>query len=372
MSNNNNSFGGSSIHSHSVATESTLRKVKDVLVDGSIDVNIVSGGSGGGPTANVLLTDVEFVDPQTDLLGCKLTNCEHKDGDSVTITDCAICIGGVQDGTHKFINISDTGGVRTTDTNLITTNTQTPLLDPPQGHVILMESEQKSGDSLWVPLKAEYTTHSLLVSQGSNLVDGNLRKIHGIDIETGNGIQGSGGCLRVAVCSDNNPITIDNQYWTREPIISRLTNGSTENAIGDYSVTPSDFIYTTTKIDFYITEVHLMMQEGSAFNIDNYAGVPPLTNGIQLFYTQNGSSKKYLIDTPIKSNRDFLSFCYDTKNNTSEWPGENSMCVKFNLSQSCASICLPQIGDKIGFELSDDFTTGITYQHFSVSGYYQN
>ena len=135
--------------------------------------------------------------------------------------------------------------------------------------------------------------------------------------------------------------------------------------------TSTDFSYSTIASNCYVSRLIWYFQNNATFDIDDLGSVS-VSNGIKIFYTQNGGPKIYWnAQKPIMSNADWATICFDMRNDSSEYLGENNMTCRLSFFKSGGYINLPSINDTFGVELEDDYAI-ITTMTFNIQGYYQS
>jgi len=154
-------------------------------------------------------------------------------------------------------------------------------------------------------------------------------------------------------------------------IVSKyFTNGSTTNAIGDYSSTPSTFHLTPPSDETWIiTELSITIGGTGSLRADQYA-IITLTNGFDLCITQNSITWNYNDDHTIKRVVDLAEIGHDIVEH-SYGAGENFVSQQIDFHRSESNLLLDgSRGDKIEITLSDNFS-GLTDHVFVAQGYKQ-
>lgn len=146
-----------------------------------------------------------------------------------------------------------------------------------------------------------------------------------------------------------------------------LKNMGLFNAIGDYSVTPTDFIYTVTQETNISRLIVFIEDQGTSFRQDRYGSLgAALIVGIKVFY-DIGAGRVYINnDIPIKTNGLWASLGYDVF--LQEYgSGDKSLTARITFQKSGVFINLPTAGI-IGVELNDSFL-GLVNHFFQVQGH---
>ena len=96
-------------------------------------------------------------------------------------------------------------------------------------------------------------------------------------------------------------------------LISHITNGSTTNMNGDYSVTPQTFKLQPPIDKVYkVRRVLPFVVDSGTFDADKYGNNITLTNGIEFRVSDDAGVTKDLLDgETIKTNSDWKKYCYD-------------------------------------------------------------
>ncbi len=384
-------FLGSTFDAQNIASESTLEEMNNKL--DTLDVSIintplpVTGSIVLGP---ITIEDVDFgLGVQTDDLSVSVTN--HPSLTAVNLTQVGgstvdvgagtggtatqrVIIDSSQDLAHDGV-ITDVDFGVGTQTDLLATTIDESLLVGTQhadanvkGIVLLARDELKTEDDVWAPLTINSFTGMLEVTL-PGVSETSAREISGVDVEIGNGTS-AGGVQRVVIANDNDPLEILDKAYLSAPFLYVLSGpGNTKEAIGDYDAVPTDFLFTSGSDNTFINRMVVYVQDTGVFEIGEYAGNAAFTNGIRIFYTQDGGSKQYWnAQITIKSNADYSSMCYDIRNDTDNFGGNNSMSVRMSFYKSGGAIYLPFAGDTFGVELSDDMT-GLISHRFTIQGY---
>jgi len=146
-----------------------------------------------------------------------------------------------------------------------------------------------------------------------------------------------------------------------------LKDSSNIDANGDYSLSQTDFKFTSTLDNVKITRLLVFIQDSGNFSADAYGNNLTLTNGIKLYLKPSGGSKSYINgDLPVKTNSNWSALCYDITLNDFG-VGDNSMAVRWTFSK--ATDLILDIGDEFGVDLNDSFT-GLVHHYFVIQGKY--
>ena len=156
-------------------------------------------------------------------------------------------------------------------------------------------------------------------------------------------------------------------------IFYQLSNGSTTDAIGDYSGAVSKFTFAPAS--GRIAEIERMIvyvSDAGTFPSNKYGYNLTLTNGIRV-YVRNAADE-ILLDLgaghAIVKNADWGAMCYDV-NFIDGGAGEDSMAVRWTFAKSGAPLYLKgRDGDYLSVELNDDFTDLVEH-HFLIQGIYR-
>ena len=145
-----------------------------------------------------------------------------------------------------------------------------------------------------------------------------------------------------------------------------LSNGTTDNAIGDYS-TPDRFEFVSGETDTVNVE-RMIVSVGSSATMksETYGKLAALTVGVQVqILNADGTLKQNLTANPIKSNAQWGAYCYDV--DVKSWGnGAELLVVRWTFAKSGSPIKLKN-GEKISVLLSDDFA-GLTDHRFLIQG----
>lgn len=167
------------------------------------------------------------------------------------------------------------------------------------------------------------------------------------------------------------------------PILTYARNGVTYDAIGDYSVTPTDF--TIEVADFAARawydpnmslKIHRLMisLRGSAEFSPGAYGINtagPLTNGIQLLMLdEDDSILEDLTDgVPIKVNSHWARLCFDDSYDSYGNPGTGRFLhARLSFDRFTDNGIILRGGHKLAIRLNDAFGTRVTEQTFNFQG----
>ena len=151
------------------------------------------------------------------------------------------------------------------------------------------------------------------------------------------------------------------------------TNGDgtgTQQANGDYSVTPEDFKFTAVNVT-ELARVIVFIEDTSGFGADDYGDIAGgLTNGIEIKVYRNDSTVDDLLDgITIKNNAGWARVCHDVVNHAFG-VGNDFLSVRWTWAKSGMPLKLLE-GEELRFELSDDFS-GLVEHTFMVEGTYRS
>ena len=152
---------------------------------------------------------------------------------------------------------------------------------------------------------------------------------------------------------------------TKSLLSTHLKDGATFDAIGDYSLSATDFKYVASAT-CYISRLIVFIEDATAFDADEYGAITGgLTNGIKI-YTQTASGIRTPInnDIPIHTNAEWSHLCFDK--NYTDYGGNKFLVVRFSFSKM-TEILLNK-NDEIGVTLEDDFTP-LIHHYFTIQGF---
>ena len=149
------------------------------------------------------------------------------------------------------------------------------------------------------------------------------------------------------------------------------SDAGTNNAVGDYSTNTGSFFCSPPAGEIW--RVHRMivtvLNTSSATNIDQYAGIAALSNGIQV-KVQNGITQDLTNNDPIKKLIDWATYCYDLDLKNKVNNGNTCYAgVRWTFANSGQEIRLiGDNGDKIEVTCRDDLSA-LAEHHFLIQGY---
>jgi len=143
-----------------------------------------------------------------------------------------------------------------------------------------------------------------------------------------------------------------------------LSNGSTENANGDYSL-GDDFKHDITEDNTNITRLIIYIQD-SALSAAKYGNLDALANGVKIYYKKGSESKVYFNAVGVKSNASWTQLCFDVIR-SAFGVGDESIVYRLTF-QKLTNIVLNN-GDEFGVEMNDNLS-GLTVHCYNVQGYY--
>ena len=156
-------------------------------------------------------------------------------------------------------------------------------------------------------------------------------------------------------------------------IFQLLSNGSTTNAVGDYSSAVEQFTFTVPS--GRVAEIERMiifLSDVGTFPSDKYGYNVVLANGVRIYVRDANDDIILTLDAghPITKNADWAAMCYDT-NFISLGQGEDSLAVRWTFAKSGAPLYLKgRNGHYLSVELNDDYT-GLVEHHFLIQGIYR-
>ena len=221
-----------------------------------------------------------------------------------------------------------------------------------------------SGD---LDVEDEISGNTLSITGNSNFegtvdIEGSLFVTGAIDTNTGLFIQGVDINDIFNVIQVENNKTYFNQF---------LTLGTTNQINGNYiGTTEFSFTNTSSTQTLFISNLILSIQDGSPFNLNNYASIgSPLTNGINVYYTTNsGATRINVIGTTfnILSNSDLNSYTNDIEI-TDLGTGDAVYTANINFRNNGSFIILPQ-NEKFSLEVQDNLSS-ISSHKAQISGF---
>ena len=152
-----------------------------------------------------------------------------------------------------------------------------------------------------------------------------------------------------------------------------LSNGSTTDAIGDYSGAVSKFTFAPDS--GRVAEIERMLvyvSDAGTFPSNKYGYNLVLTNGIRAYVRDADDEIILTLDAGhvIKKNADWSAMCYDV-DFIDGGAGEDSMAVRWTFAKSGAPLYLKgRSGHYLSVELNDDFTDLVEH-HFLIQGIYR-
>ena len=155
----------------------------------------------------------------------------------------------------------------------------------------------------------------------------------------------------------------------------RLSGSSAEtnNANGVYNATNQTGSFFISPPAGEIWRIHRLLvtvlNTGSATNIDQYAGIATLANGIKI-QVVNGITQDLTNDDPIKKLIDWATYCYDLDLKNKVNNGNTCYAgVRWTFVNSGQEIRLiGDNGDRIEVVCRDDLSA-LTEHHFLIQGY---
>ena len=149
------------------------------------------------------------------------------------------------------------------------------------------------------------------------------------------------------------------------------TNGNgtgTQNAVGDYSVTPDEFYYQADH-ECSIFRLVIHIEDTTGFQAQDYGNITSgLANGYSLETKDIGGTQTLdLCDGQvIKTNAEIGRFCYDVDLKT--WGAGNEVLqARWTFAKAGRPLHL-QAGERLSITFNDDFT-GLIEHFFMIQGY---
>ena len=152
-----------------------------------------------------------------------------------------------------------------------------------------------------------------------------------------------------------------------------LSNGSTTNAVGDYSSAVEQFTFTVPS--GRVAEIERMIvfiSDVGTFPSDKYGYNLDITTGLRVFVRDANDDIVLTLDAghPITKNADWAAMCYDT-NFLSLGAGEDSLAVRWTFAKSGAPLYLKgRLGHYLSVELNDTYSDLVEH-HFLIQGIYR-
>ena len=138
-------------------------------------------------------------------------------------------------------------------------------------------------------------------------------------------------------------------------------------ACGDYTFDVEEFNYVNSiKKKLFISKLTITIEDNAIFAINKYGRDIDVKKGVKLYYTKD-NIKHYIIgdNLPIRKNKDWLLYgCQVEK--TDFKIGNKFLQITFNFNNNYIIL---NKGDKIAFELNDDFHR-LENQVFNIEGFY--
>jgi len=142
----------------------------------------------------------------------------------------------------------------------------------------------------------------------------------------------------------------------------------TKNAIGDYSVTPTDFYIQDATANIHLNRMLVTVEDSGAFDAEHYGNGVTLTNGIKVSVTDAEDNE--LIDLTdglvIHTNADWGRQCYDVDVKT--WgTGDEVALVRWTFDRTGHPLIITR-NKKLKVTLNDDLTALVGH-FFQVQGW---
>jgi len=140
------------------------------------------------------------------------------------------------------------------------------------------------------------------------------------------------------------------------------------NAIGDFSLTPTEFKFVRPagdQGDLFVNSLVIHLQSQMKINASAYGGgITPLTNGIEIFFKDSSDVmlRDFTSPIPIKTNSDWSRL--GAKTSIEPYAGgDNFFKVSFKAIEPTLPLFIPP-EHKLGLLLADDFTNLINHTFF--------
>ena len=151
-----------------------------------------------------------------------------------------------------------------------------------------------------------------------------------------------------------------------------LSNGSTINAIGNYATTERFKITCEPgSRQLHIYRMIIYIEDVGAFKSAKYGVDIDLTEGIHV--KAHAADDSVLADltaaTPVKTNAQWGSLCYDVRLNTYGTGNNGALTVRWTFNNAGAPVSLSE-GEYLAVDLKDDFT-GLVTHNFMAQGHYE-
>ena len=151
------------------------------------------------------------------------------------------------------------------------------------------------------------------------------------------------------------------EKFTQGPFVAYADNGTTKNAIGDYTSTGGGFRVSPGAGQIWaVYRLTLIVAGSGNLTADGYGPKAALTNGVTLQYVSqsSGSAVQSLTGNfPIKSNAEYAGLFYDMAEHVFG-SGDNFITGRFTFARSGAPIYLyGASSDYFEVLLQDDFSS---------------
>jgi len=150
-------------------------------------------------------------------------------------------------------------------------------------------------------------------------------------------------------------------------------SGGNENAILDYSSTPTDYFVQAPEGDVLgVGALFATIEDLGIFRYCNYGAGASLTNGISVQHTdsEGGEIVSFTNGVPITCNGQWISSSYDRT--LSEDPAVNNwMTIRWDLGAERLPLVL-SYGERLAVTLNDDFTGLVSHRfraHMAIANY---
>jgi len=147
------------------------------------------------------------------------------------------------------------------------------------------------------------------------------------------------------------------------------TAGSTNEAVGDYSVTPERFIYDPGDRRVHIYRMIVLIEDTGSFDSGRYGNNIVLTNGIHVNVRDGSDNIVQDLDggVPVITNSHWAGLCHDLTL-FSFGAGNNVATVRWTFSRGGVPLFLDGTkGHYLSVELNDNFS-GLEAHRFMAQG----
>ena len=205
-----------------------------------------------------------------------------------------------------------------------------------------------------------------LTPAGSSAVNTNLKTLNGFTVDLFTGATNTG--TQRMVLSNDYKSTCTTIGPTYTIFNTPLKYVDILDAADDYSGADTNFIYTATADNTYVTRMLVYYEDNDVFFPDGYGPSPALTNGIFIYWNIDSVETIFNEDLPIKTNGLWNTICHD--NQYLDY-GSSNEALKIQISfkdRISPSGLLLNTGDSFGVRLHDNFAF-LVHQYFTIQGY---